>query len=464
MKIKNKLTYLFTLTVGGLLLFFSLTIFYFYSQYRKNEFEDRLKERVILEADLLWKIEHGNLKKMENDGKNLTVLSQEIICIYKNESIIFQSRKNFKPIHLKRIKRIYHQNDCHFQENDLEFYGKRFDINGEKYIILVGAFDQYGFSKMTNLQYILIFGCFVFIIVVLALGRFFAQKALKPIEDIVNQVGNISVSNLSERVLLDDNPEKDEINMLAQAFNKVLARLEYSFEMQKSFVSNASHELRTPLAIVMGQIDVALLKDRNSEEYKVVLHSIYEDLKKHKLFLNRLLDLAQTDVDSSKILFNEKRIDEILMNAIDECQQKYPHSVIVFEFENEPEEEDSLLVNVNEVLLKTAITNVIDNACKYSKSEVNILISFKDVWTILKIIDKGVGIPQEQIEKITEPFYRAANTANFTGHGVGLSLASKIIKLHQGDLQIYSTLNEGTTVLIAIPSVANEKNKNNANL
>lgn len=449
MKIKNKLTYLFTISVGTLLLIFSLIIFYFYSQYRTKEFEVRLESRV----KTLEKMYFEESKIPFNPNRiNITHLANEYCAIFQNQKMVFEWGEDQKTIAPIILKRIGHLKKYFFELNNRELIGVSIQKNNTEYIIIVSAYDKYGFSKIENLEMILVAAWIIFVVIVFGLGRLFAEKALSPIEEIISQVDNLSANNLNIRVNLDEGAENDEINRLARTFNLMLDRIEFSFELQKNFVSNASHELRTPLTSVMGELEVGLMKTRNIDEYEHFLQSSLTDLNRLNDLLNNLLKLAQTDLESNDIKFKNARIDEIVLNAIDLCKKKYPKAIIKFEFENIPEDDDAFLVIANEQLLITAILNVIDNSCKYAQGkEVVILINFTDVWTIIKVIDKGIGIPEEQISKVTEAFYRASNTQSISGHGIGLSLSNKIMKLHKGSLQIYSNLNYGTRVFLAIP-------------
>jgi signal transduction histidine kinase len=235
----------------------------------------------------------------------------------------------------------------------------------------------------------------------------------------------------------------------------MLGRLQSAFEMQRSFVSNASHELRTPLTSITGQIEVTLLSDRDITEYKDALRSILEDIRSLNKLINGLLDMALVEIDISEIKFKNLRIDELLWQSRMDLIKLHKEYIIDIKFENIPLEENSLIVKANEHLLKTAFINLMDNACKYSDNKtVEIILEIQG--KILNIVfnDKGIGIAEEDIGKIFQPFYRATNSSNIRGHGLGIPLASKIITLHGGNMIINSKINEGTSVVISMPSLA----------
>lgn len=453
MKIKNRLTYLFAIIVGALLLVFSVSIYFFYAQYREKEFKQRLKNRAITAQKIILNEQNshtGLIKILKANDKS--VLIKEHILIFLNGKKIYKAGFDTTTINDIIINKISKKKIHSFEINDKEAIGITYQNKQGEYIIVVVGYDLYGFSKLQNLEIILLVGWFIFIIIVIGLGRFFADKVLKPIQEVVTQVDNITVSNIGTRVNIAESKEQDELQQLAGTFNRMLDRLQYAFETQKSFVSNASHELRTPLTSLSGNLEIGLINDRSVAEYKQILSSSLDDLKNINQLLNGLLDLAQTDFNATDIKLSPVRIDEIIFNVIDDCQKKHPLSPISFEYENMPENEEILQILANEQWLKTAILNVIDNACKYSnQSKVQVLLNITDVWIVIKVIDSGIGIPENDIIKILEPFYRADNTIGFAGHGIGLSLSNKIFKLHKGNIQLFSNINFGTRVFMALP-------------
>jgi len=138
--------------------------------------------------------------------------------------------------------------------------------------------------------------------------------------------------------------------------------------------------------------------------------------------------------------------------------------LVILNFDNMPEEEEKLLVFGNEALLFTAIKNIALNACKYSDNhEANIKLETGENNIQVEIEDKGIGIPNEEIENIFQPFYRADKVTEGRGFGLGLSMADRIIKLHKGTIKVHSIVKKGTTFTIQIPSATSlELGKNSS--
>ena len=222
---------------------------------------------------------------------------------------------------------------------------------------------------------------------------------LKPVSDISDQANNITETNLHLR--LNTGNSKDEIAELAITFNKMLERLEHSFDLQKEFVSNASHELRTPLTSIIGNIEVTLSMTRSEREHREVLYSILQESERLQNLSNGLLSLAQSDLDFQKVSNDEIRIDELLLEIKDEITAKYPDRILELQFDQMPDKEEELEILGEHNLLETALLNLVDNACKFSKDKpvlISLVVTHQRIE--IKISDRGVGIPAEEIIKI----------------------------------------------------------------
>jgi len=307
-------------------------------------------------------------------------------------------------------------------------------------------------NYIANLKRILLFRGLILLLVIFISGWLYAGRFLKPISKIVQQAGKITYSNMNQR--LSNGNTNDEIGQLTSTFNKMLERLETSFNAQKRFVSNASHELRNPLTAINGQIDVALMKDREKDEYKKTLQVISKDIKNLRTLTNNLLELANND-ETLLQHFEEVRIDEILWKIRDEIAKKTPEYTMHINFETILDSEKYLTCKGDGKLLETTFINIIDNACKFSDNKsVEIKITSDKTNIIMFFIDKGIGMPETYLKHVFEPFYRGSNTHGIHGNGIGLSLVQRIVKLHSGKIFIRSKLNEGTTVELVLPNLS----------
>ncbi|OFX54305.1 MAG: hypothetical protein A2066_00975 [Bacteroidetes bacterium GWB2_41_8] len=451
--IRTRLTLQFTYMVSFILIFFSFIIYYFSAGYRESEFYSRLENKALTTAKLLIEVKEVDYNLMKIiDRNSLNALHNERVMIYDaNNHQIYNSLDNDSiQISKSFLDKIRQSKNIRYHEDKNEAIGLIFTLKSDRYVVIASAFDNYGRIKLHNLIWILFVGLLISIGTTIYTGRIFAYKALKPMSDVVRQVDKITISSLNMRV--NEGNGTDEIAQLAITFNQMLGRLESAFEMQRSFVSNASHELRTPLTSITGQIEVSLMESKTQEEYEAILKSVLEDIKNLNALSNGLLDLAKASSDISAIALHPLRIDEILWQTRYELIERKKDYNISINFSEPIEDENKIIVFGNDHLLKTAIVNLMDNACKFSSDKsVEIFLSVKGKYIVTQFADKGVGIDPADIGKIFQPFFRAKNAKKISGNGLGLSLTDRIIQIHRGTISIDSRLNKGTTVTISLP-------------
>jgi signal transduction histidine kinase len=228
--------------------------------------------------------------------------------------------------------------------------------------------------------------------------------------------------------------------------------LETAFETQKNFISNASHEFGTPLTSIIGEAEVMLKKERTAQEYQLALQSILSQAERINQITQSLLMLAQTGYTRNTIKFEIVRMDDLLWQVKEIMDKLNPRHRIEIDFSLLPENHKKLKVNGNRQLLTVALANIMTNACKYSNNKpVYASVASGNEQVIVVVRDLGVGIPASDLPFIYDPFFRASNTKNFDGYGIGLPLTRNIIKIHNGQMQVSSEVNKGTTVQIKLP-------------
>jgi len=369
-------------------------------------------------------------------------------------NILFTTDKNWKFEEINTIiGQVRAGKDVFYKNNPYDILGTMHNTGSSEFVVIGAAIDKDGLLHMKKLRIVLMVVCLISLVSFFFAGWFFSGKALKPISDVVKKVEDISITSLHLRV--PEGNGTDEIGRLAKTFNNMLERLETSFGMQKSFIANASHELRTPLTSINGQIEVLMMKDRTTEEYKNTLGSVLEDIKSLIDLSNRLILVARTSSEGPSGYNNIISIDEIIWQALEEMKRFNPSYNINISLDNSVTDSEKIKVAGDEYLLKTAVSNLIENACKYS-SDHSVLIGVGREDKYVKVIfeDKGIGIPEEDIQKILEPFYRGTNTVAIPGTGIGLSLVNQIVKNHNGTITITSKLGEGTRITLLLPALS----------
>ena len=456
LNIRERLSIQFTYIVTIILVLFSFIIYYFSSDYREAEFYSRLEKKAMTTAKLLIEVKEVDYNLLKIIDKNsLNALNSEKVTIFdQNDHQIYNSFDG-DSIQISKafLDEIRLKKSIRYQEGKNESVGLIFTLNSIHYVVIASALDNFGRIKLYNLIWIILVGFIISIGSTVFFGRIYAAKALKPMSDVVRQVDKITIASLNMRV--NEGNGTDEIAQLSITFNKMLERLESAFEMQRSFVSNASHELRTPLTSITGQIEVSLMNPRTHEEYKAILESVLEDIKNLNSLSNGLLDLAKASSDISAIALHKLRIDEILWETSAELIERKKDYKISIEFSQPIDDEKELIILGNHHLLKTAIINLMDNACKYSPDRsVEIYLSVKARDIVVEFKDKGMGIDAADLDKIFHPFFRASNAKNVSGNGLGLTLTDKIVRIHRGAISIESQLQKGTKVTVSIPKSA----------
>jgi signal transduction histidine kinase len=453
MKIRLKLTLLFTALFAALLLVFCLVIYFSNARDREDQYFKRLRQQAITKTNLLLgaKVQPTVLQLIYKNSLNS--LPQEEVAVYDT---VFHLLYH-DAVYIDRVKEtrgmidtIVRQHEIHFYVQDLQAIGFLYPYNGKDYVVTAAAKDIDGLAKLHDLRIALVLGFIVAILLTFLAGYLFSRQALQPVSQIVDKVEEITASNLDLRI--NEGSGKDEIAELAITFNRMLDRLENSFEAQRQFVSNISHELRTPLATIIGELEIAAKKGRTPAEYEELTRLILQDARRLVKLSNGLLDLAKASYDKAEIAFKEVRLDELLLDTRQAVLKSNPDYGVNIIFEREIEEDDFISVMGNEYLLKVAFTNLIDNGCKFSDDrQSTVAISFHVKNVILRFSDTGIGISPEDIANIFTPFYRGANKKYAEGNGIGLSLTDKIIHLHQGSLSVASRVSEGTTFTVELP-------------
>jgi signal transduction histidine kinase len=454
MKIRTRITLQFSIIVSVILITFSIIIYSLLSNFRKTEFSNRLKDKALTSVKLLSDVDEVTntlLKIIDRNAVN--PLPEEKVYIYNisNELVYSSLPEDKDEISKSILDRIRLEEEIDFLDNNSEAIGILFKGKYDNFIVVASAVDKYGLTKLDYLRNILIIGDIISVVLIIIIGLFFSKQTLQPISNVVNQIDNITATNLNLRI--NEGNAKDEIAQLAIKFNKMLERLDAAFEVQRSFVANASHELRTPLTTLTGQLEVALMKVNTHEESKEVLTSLLFDIKQLNRLSNGLLDLAQANLDISEIKLKNVRIDELLGITRAELLKRDKESKVIITFSTYPEEKH-ITLNANEQLLKSALLNVLENSIKYSSNKTsNIVLNFDSDFIHLKVFDNGIGISEDDLQHVFAPFYRSSNVKSYNGHGIGLTLTKKIIELHNGTISITSKLNKGTEVNIKIPHI-----------
>ncbi|MCU0352851.1 MAG: HAMP domain-containing histidine kinase [Cytophagales bacterium] len=458
MSIRTRLTILFTAVVMVLLLLFCLAIFLLAERYRREEFYQRLEQEAYTSAELLFGRSAVSPELFKLLDKNqMTVLNQEEIIIYdQNNKLVYESGEDYLTVTPETLLRVRLEGKVRLREGRREVVGVR--VSGrQQLVVFASAVDKYGFSKQQNLAFVLSVGWLVATLCVLAVGWLYAGRMLQPMQRIVARMDEITASRLNLRLETGDG--RDEIAQLAQRFNDMLDRLEEAFRVQRAFVSNASHELRTPLTAITGQLEVSLLADEIPPQLRQTMQSVLDDVRELNRLTNGLLTLAGMSLDEAITGLMPVAVDELLWQVRKEVLKTRPNAAVRLDLEegsdNAGRDPDAsrFVVPANESLLRVALFNLMENGCKFSPdNQVSVQASARKGFVWLRFHNRGLAIPPADLAKIFEPFRRGSNARAVPGHGIGLSLTERIVRIHRGSITVESDEQAGTSFVLKLPT------------
>jgi signal transduction histidine kinase len=453
MTIRNRISLQFSLIVASILVLFSLLVYLTSASYRREEFYNRLKQKAQTTVRFLVEVKEVDRDLLKIIDRNtLTALYEEKVLIFNERNQLIYSSVDDQPItfqpNLLDEVRTHREIETFTGENEL--VGILYTQGKQQLVVLASASDTFGKKKLRNLRQTLVWGLVGGIGVTVVLGFFFAGQSLRPISQINQQVQTITERNLQQR--LDEGKRQDEIDQLAVNFNHVLERLEQAFDQQRSFVSHASHELRTPLTALKSEIQLGLRRRLSLDEYESVLHNLLADTDRLIALSNSLLFLARTLENIQHVNLGTVRLEEVIFSAQDELLSAHPDYQVQIDYDNLPDADTETLIRGNEELLRRVVLNLLDNACKYSANhQAWVRIGTDSTEVRFTVRDEGIGITDDELSRIFEPFYRAHKALGYDGFGVGLSICQRILDLHQGKVSVISQPAQGSTFTVTLP-------------
>ena len=282
-------------------------------------------------------------------------------------------------------------------------------------------------------------------------GYFLARKSLGPIASMNRQTQRISAERLSSR--LDVTNPRDELGRLATTINDLLARLENSFNEQQRFIADASHELRTPLAVLRGETEVALGKQRTREEYQESLSLIQDEAERLSRIVEDLFILARQPLDTPASLGKERvSLNDAVKDCARAAQVLATRKGVRLTTENNSA---SIDLNGDKELITRMILNLLDNAVKYTPAggEISLALTRQNGNAEIVVRDNGIGIPEADRQRVFDRFYRVdkARSRALGGAGLGLSIVRWIVEAHGGAIHIDSAPGRGSTFTVDLP-------------
>ncbi|NLI67585.1 MAG: sensor histidine kinase [Bacilli bacterium] len=320
--------------------------------------------------------------------------------------------------------------------------------NGEVATLQVANFLIALDEMMHTLFYVLVAASLIILIPTVIAGNLLSKFVIQPIQKLIETM-KINIHDKNWQLIEVENESKDELYEMVTTFNELMRQLKESFKKQEQFVSDASHELKTPLSIIKSYAE--LLKRRGKANPELITESIdviEQEAERMQLLVNQLLDLAK-----NKQAFPHEPIDLVPL-------VKKVHRIFADAYDRKIHldiAEKSVLIKGNEKQIEQVVYILLSNAIKYSEKEIALYLYVKQQFAVLDVIDKGIGIPEEEQKRIFDRFYRIdkARSRQTGGTGLGLAIANEIVKHHGGTIEVVSEIGKGSTFTVNIPMLTN---------
>jgi heavy metal sensor kinase len=410
---------------------------HFLQAQKKDISREKLKEEVSEEYDL------------ERPGNYVQIYLGKGEWMYQSA---FLREHPLAPPEPPSLRRAYLENH-RFEKRHFRFITQKLVVNGVVCVAQTGVVINDLLETLALFRsYLLMFAPLV-LLVAAAGGYWLSQRALAPVDMIVETTRAISGTNLNRR--LPKLETGDELQRLSDTLNEMLNRLEQAFQRVSQFTADASHELRTPVALIRTEAELGLRKSRGELEYREALQHILLETERTTALIEEMLSLARAD--SGRETLNMRPVDLrlTLRSLISDWRQVA--SIRNLQFEGDIADSESFVLG-DETALRRVINIILDNAFKYTPSPGAIQLSLSQLenHAVVTVRDSGAGIAAEEQSKIFERFYRVdkARSRDLGGAGLGLAIAQWIVQQHKGIIEVDSSPGQGSVFRVKLPLAA----------
>ena len=389
MKTGNKIALFYTAITIGIISVVTVVFYFVATDYISRLYYSYLTEKAYATAQKHWEkdeLDEEDYARIQQHYEETLPVAAEILL--NADSIAEAHSVLSRYLTDEKIASLYAGNVVRFHEGKELGAAVYYPDNEGNFIVLVVSSNQYGGDIQHRIGWLLLGLILVSSVLIYFVGRLYATR--------------------------------------------MVDRIDAAYQSEKAFISNASHELNNPLTAIQGECEISLLKERSPEEYQAALRRIATETSRIIQLIKHLLFLSHGDKEIQKSAMETIFLADFLM--------QFSSARISFSPDN-----FSYMIRANPYLLKIAIKNILSNACKYSDDKP---VEMRLRGSVLTISDRGIGIPPEELKRIFQPFYRASNTREYAGHGVGLSLSLRILSTYGAKVNITSDLGIGTSVEI----------------
>jgi signal transduction histidine kinase len=381
----------------------------------------------------------------------ISFISRDGVNLYHSSNLdkglgsLFLENAQFPRIHRITYSSVtYNQKDIRII--NYPFIGPR----GNKYLIQVGSVQEPIMQLLKNWLYSMAVSIPVILLLTSFVGRMLANRILEPVQEITHMARRITLQDLSGRIKAKNFDV--EMGSLVEAFNDMIARLEKSFKHIEEFSYHVAHELKTPLTIIKGESELLLRKDRTKEEYQRAMRITIEETERVLKTIEDLLLLTKLDYQPDVFKFEQFDYVEFAKEVYEQTKIVAAKRSIRVMLKLD-ETQHSVMVRGDKLHLRRLFLNIMDNAIKFSPERGTIEITITQIpkKVVTSIKDSGPGIPQGELQKIFERFYRADNAT--VGNGLGLNISQTIAQIHEGEITVDSKPAAGATFNVVLPTL-----------
>jgi two-component system, OmpR family, sensor kinase len=452
MSLRARLTLLYSSIVGGILLLFGTAVYVAVSASLTGQLDARL---VYAANNVLISMRAGDLENIQMP--ELDLFADVFVQVWSSSGKLEATSQNLqnyaKPLDevgLRSALPTYR--DVPIGQRQLRVLTVPLVVKGTDRVLgalQTGARLDLIQSTQRVLSWVLIVGAAISMLIAGLAGWISTYQALKPLEAVKETALQITRADDLSRRIPYRGPAEDEVGQLIHAFNQTLSRLEKVFNTQRRFLADVGHELRTPLTVIRGNIDLIRRMQRADQES---IEGIESEVDRLTRLVGDLLLLAQAESGKLPLVKAEVELDSVILEVLSQMRVLARDRVklTLGDF-------DQVLVCGDQDRLKQVFMNLIGNAIKYTTrgGEVVIGVGKEGARARITVTDNGPGIPKEDLPHIFERFYRGEKSRTRTqdgkGFGLGLSIAYWIVRNHDGQIDVSSEENRGTTFCVWLP-------------
>lgn len=322
---------------------------------------------------------------------------------------------------------------------------------GDGTLMQVGKSTGARDAILASFRYLLAGALVTVIAVGLMGGALLTRSALQPVRRLAAVVRDIiRTGRLDARV--PERPARDALDELTALFNAMLDRMQGLMDGMRGALDNVAHDLRTPMTRLRHTAEVALEEARSAEDYRNALADCLEESERVLTMLTALMDISEAETGALRLQRERLRVDAVLADAADLYADLAEAKDVALEAASSPD----LYVWADRVRLRQAVSNLVDNAVKYTPPGGRVRLEARafDGTIEISVIDTGVGMPAEELGRIWDRLYRGDRSRSERGLGLGLSLVKAIVEAHGGRVAVSSQPGAGSTFSVTLPAVA----------